>query len=363
MRNPTLPDLTFAKPFEARDKWVRIIGIPLAVLPFVLYYAEEYGYHWQLALMTFGLGLVSTGVTWHLLRWWVFWVRERYTEKALTRRRVLITFSGYFIACLLIQPIETWGMSQIDLTGYLSEPEFPRVYLTHIGMALSFAIIVGGYYEITYYLHLYGLAVMEAEALKKAGIQSQFDSLKNQVNPHFLFNSLNSLSALVIEDQQKAGEFLEELASVYRYLLQSSHNALVPLSTELSFIRSFGFLLETRYGSALDFQLRVDDECSNHYLPTLTLQILVENAIRHNVIEVQRPLRILIEVKNDQLTVTNTIQRKAQLVDAKPGGLTNLISQFQALGFALPRITDDSREFCFSLSLAPSGTATEITPR
>ncbi len=333
------------------DKWARIIGIPLAVLPFVIYYAEEYGYDWRLALMTFGWGMISTAITWQLLRWWVFRVRAIYTEKAQTRRRVLLTFGGYCLAILLVQPAETWGLSQVDLTGLITPPEFPRVYLTHIGMALSFAIVVGGYYEVTYYLHLYRLAVMDAEALQKAGLQHQVDSLKNQVNPHFLFNSLNSLTALISEDRRKAVEFLDELATVYRYLLQSNRSKLVPLSTELDFIRSYGFLLQTRYGEALDWQLRVDGETVERYLPPLTLQILVENAIRHNIIEAERPLHIRIVVAGNELTVVNTIQRKLRRVDTRSVGLTRLTTQFRTLGFPSPRITDDGQEFSIHIAL------------
>lgn len=345
-------DASFSESRLANDKWVRIIGIPVAVLPFVLFYAEEYGYDWRLVLMTFVWGVVSTTVTWHLLRWWVFWVRARLTEKKQTRRRILLTFSGYCFAIMLLQPAETWGLSQADLTGLIAPPEFPRVYLTHIGMALSFAIIVGGYYEVIYYLHLYRLAVMDAEALQKAGIQHQVDNLKNQVNPHFLFNSLNSLAALISEDPRKAVEFLDELATVYRYLLQNNRSQLVPLSTELNFIQSYGYLLQTRYGEALDWQVQVDDTPAERYLPPLTLQVLVENALRHNIIESERPLHIRIEVTDQILTVANTIQRKVRRVDTKLGGLISLTTQFHALGLPPPCITDDGHEFNVQVAMA-----------
>ena len=341
----------YGESYLTDDKWVQIIGIPIAVLPFVLFYAEEYSYDWRLALMTFSWGVVSTAITWQVLRWWVFRVRARYTEKNQTRRRILVTFGGYCIGILLLQPAETWGLSQADLTGLITPPEFPRVYLTHIGMAMSFAIIVGGYYEVTYYLYLYRLTVLDSEALQKAVIQNQVDRLKNQVNPHFLFNSLNSLAALISEDRRKAVEFLDELATVYRYLLRSNRSQLVSLPTELDFIQSYGYLLQTRYGEALDWQVRVDTQTTERYLPPLTLQILVDNAIFHNVIEIERPFRIRLEVTDKVLIVANTIQRKTRRVDTKSGGLTNLTSQFYAAGFRPPRITDDGHEFCVHIAL------------
>ena len=333
------------------DKWIRIIGVPVAVLPFVFFYLEEYGYDWRLLAMTFSWGIVSTTSAWFLLYWWVMQVRKRYTLKSQTTKRILLTFGGYSLLTILLQVAETWGLSQIDLTGLMSPPEFPRVYIIHITMALTFVIIVGGYYEITYYLQLYRLAVAEAEAVQKASLQSQFDSLKNQVNPHFLFNSLNSLSALIWEDREKAGEFLDELATVYRYLLQTNQHRLVPLKTELDFIRSFLFLLKTRYGASLDYQLYINEESSERWLPPRTLQTLVENAIRHNVISTTEPLHIIIEADANYLSVTNSIQRKTRQIQTQPGGLNNLTAIYESLELPIPSITDDGQLFQVQLSL------------
>ncbi|GAB3543978.1 sensor histidine kinase [Spirosoma fluminis] len=336
------------------DKWIRIIGTPVAVLPFVLFYLEEYGYDWRLLAMTFSWGMVSTTSAWFLLYWWVMQVRKQYTLKSQTSKRILLTFGGYSLLTVMLQALETWALSQIDPTGLIAPPEFPRVYIIHGSMALTFVIIVGGYYEITYYLHLYRLAVAEAEAVQKASLQSQFDSLKNQVNPHFLFNSLNSLSALIWEDREKAGEFLDELATVYRYLLQTNQHRLVPLTTELDFIRSFFFLLKTRYGVSLDWQICISDEATERWLPPLTLQTLVENAIRHNVICASEPLQISIEADKDYLSVKNSIQRKTRHIQTQPGGLNNLTALYASLSLPLPRIIDDGRVFQVKLELPKS---------
>lgn len=343
------------------DKWLRVIGVPLAVLPFVYFYVTEYGFDWRLVAMAFGWGVVSTAVAWELLRWWVFRVRSRYRHKAQTNRRILLTFGGYFIAIIGMQPLETWALSKLDMTGLIATPEFPRVYLTHIVMALSFVVIVGGYYEITYYLHLYRLAVTDAEALQKARLQNQYDSLKNQVNPHFLFNSLNSLSALITEDRHKAGEFLDELATVYRYLLQTNQSQLVTLRAELDFIRSYGYLLQTRYGPALDWRLRVDNDGRDYYLPPLTLQLLVENAIGHNILDAERPLSISIELTGNRLIVKNIIQRKTRQIKTLPGGLINLTTQFGLVGLRSPHITDDGLWFCVQVPLALKNMESEVT--
>ncbi|GAB3924458.1 sensor histidine kinase [Larkinella terrae] len=338
------------------DKWLQIIGLPLAVLPFVFFYLHEYGYHWSLFAQTFIWGLASTGITWQLLRWWVIRVRRQFGERAEFRQRVVKTFLGYFVFTILMQPGETWFVSHMDFTGLIAPAEFPRVYLIHIGMALLFAFLVGGIYESMYYLQKNREAIREAEALKKATLQSQYDSLKNQVNPHFLFNSLNSLSSLITEDKKQAGAFLDELASVYRYLLQEGERELTSLRSEVTFIRSYIFLIETRFSSAISFDIQVDDRFLDDLMPPLTLQTLVENAIRYNVILPEKPLRLTIQtLENGRLLVSNPIQLKPLRVTAIPIGLGTLTDRFRRLGLPALEINDNGEEFRVTVPLLRKG--------
>ncbi len=337
-----------AKP---RDKWFRIIGVPLAVIPFVYYYVREYGFSWPLILLTFGWGVVSTAVTWELLRWWVFRARARFMPVDRTGRRVLLTFLGYAVFTALLQPIETWSLSQIDPTGLIQTPTL-RTYGTHIAMAISFAYIVGGVYEVIYYLQLYRLALTDGEELKKAKLQTELDALRQQVNPHFLFNSLNSLTALIGEDPQKAEAFSEELSSVYRYLLRSNDAPLVPLASELEFINSYYHLLKTRHGAALTLETRIRPGDETRQLPPLTLQLLVENAVKHNVILPEQPLTIALSTdETRRLTVSNNLQRKPSRALSNGVGLSNILTKYQMLGQPAPVIEEDGREFRVTLPL------------
>ncbi|MGA0556441.1 sensor histidine kinase [Larkinella sp. VNQ87] len=334
------------------DKWLQIIGIPLAVLPFVFFYQYEYGYDWGLFAQTFIWGVISTAVTWQVLRWWVIRVRMEYGQRTQFRQRVWKTFVGYTLLTICLQPAETWVISHLDLTGLIAPAEFPRVYLLHIAMALLFALLVGVIYESMYYLKKSQEAIREAESLKKATLQSQYDSLKNQVNPHFLFNSLNSLSSLITEDKQLAGEFLDELASVYRYLLQEGDRELTTLRSEVNFIRSYLFLIDKRFGSAISVDVKVEERFLDDSLPPLTLQTLVENAIRYNVVLPEKPLRVSIRTQADaSVLVTNTIQRKPLRVAASPIGLGTLTDRFHRLNFPPLVIKDDGEEFRVTVPL------------
>lgn len=338
----------FAKP---NDKWFRIIGVPVFVLPFVYYYVNEYGFAWSLVVLTFVWGVFSTASAWELLRWWVFRARSRYMQIDRTGWRVLLTFLGYAVFVTMLQPLETWGLSQIDPTG-LIKPPTARTYWTHIGMAISFAWIVGGVYEVIYYLQLYRMALTDTEELKRARIKTELDALRQQVNPHFLFNSLNSLTALISEDPQKAETFSEELSSVYRYLLRANDAPLVPLTAELDFLDSYYHLLKTRHGDALMLVRQLEPGSEARRLPPLTLQLLIENAVKHNVILPEQPLTIQLSTDEaDRLIVRNNIQRRPTRALSNGVGLSNILTKYQMLGQPAPVIEDDGREFRVTLPL------------
>jgi LytS/YehU family sensor histidine kinase len=147
-------------------------------------------------------------------------------------------------------------------------------------------------------------SLVEKEQLKKTNLQGQYKSLKNQVNPHFLFNPLNSLSSLIADEPQRAEQFVDEMAKVYRHLLQTNRPADTPgretdlttLTNELTFIESYFHLLKTRYASGIQLEITIDSADEDRLLPLLTLQVLVEKAVKHNVIHAARPP--IIEIKS-----------------------------------------------------------------
>jgi sensor histidine kinase YesM len=141
--------------------------------------------------------------------------------------------------------------------------------------------------------------IQEGEQLKKANLQTQFEGLKHQVSPHFLFNSINTLSSLIHEDKERAEKFIDEMSNVYRYLLRNNEEELVTLESELKFIQSYYHLLKTRYGAGIDMSVTVDKQTENYLLPPLTLQLLVENAVKHNNVLKETPLLIEITCNSD----------------------------------------------------------------
>ena len=180
-------------------------------------------------------------------------------------------------------------------------------------------IYFGTIYFFNWKKDLVNLANMQREqAIVK------YDALRNQLNPHFLFNALTSLNSLIFENQQLASDFLQQLSKVYRYVLQNKEKETVSMSTELDFIKHYIFLLEIRFKDAIEFKIELSDEIKMKEIVPVTLQILVENAIKHNIISLSNPLRISITADGDYLMVQNNLNRKAQVESSNKQGLENI---------------------------------------
>lgn len=230
-------------------------------------------------------------------------------------------------------------------------------FAVHFGPMFFYSALVVGAHEVVHNFFELRRMDKEREELKKAHLQSQLDSLKSQVNPHFLFNSLNTLLSLISTSPERAERFVEELSSVYRYLLQTNQHELATLRQELDFAHSYFHLLKTRFGAGIELTIRVDDYLLEHRLPSLTLQLLLENAVKHNVIAAATPLAISISTKPGgpseagRLVVCNNLQRKVQPVASSRMGLNNIITKLRLLNQAEAVITEDEDAFTVTLPL------------
>lgn len=202
-------------------------------------------------------------------------------------------------------------------------------------------------------ISLYNRRLMENEMLlmemKKEKAIFQFEALKSQLNPHFLFNSLNVLSALAYKDADKTNKFAKKLSSVYRYLLMTHDMDKVPLEDELDFTRSYIFLEQLRFGDSLHIQIEKGEGQSGRYIIPASIQILVENALKHNVNTPEHPLEIRIVIMADRVRVSNNLQLR-QSVSRNRIGLANLAKQYQLHGKQIV-VQNDSATFSVTLPL------------
>jgi two-component system, LytTR family, sensor kinase len=172
----------------------------------------------------------------------------------------------------------------------------------------------------------------ETNKLRATYQRSRLQGLRSQVNPHFLFNSLNSLSSLISEEGDEAEKFLDEMSKVYRYMLRSESDTMVTLNEELKFLESYYFLLSARYGNGLQMSTQIADEQRMLLLPPLSLQVIIENIITQNSISKTTPLRISITAMDSSLFILNNIQPKTIKDDLESdAALDNLLSKYRLL--------------------------------
>ncbi|WP_128545239.1 sensor histidine kinase [Larkinella soli] len=272
--------------------------------------------------------LFAAAVIWEASRLIVVFMHRRYPLHQLTLWRfgrelglLFLLLGGLYGTWMLIYPY--WANE---------DPVPPFFYLFGLFYTYLYGLLVAGFYEFLYYMEAWQKSNQEAEQLKKANLVSQLDSLKNQVKPHFLFNSLNTLTALVEKDQAQAVRFIAELSKVYRYLLQSNENALISLGGELQFTQAYFFLLQTRFGQGISLTVEGAEPYEHYLIPPLTLQMLVENAVKHNQVSISKPLCVGIGVEGGRwLSVTNNVQQKRVSIPTTGTGLANIAAKYRLL--------------------------------
>lgn len=214
--------------------------------------------------------------------------------------------------------------------------------------SLTITIMVSLFMHSRSFLTSWKAAELNSAQLQKENIKAQYDSLKSQVNPHFLFNSLNALTNLIYEDQDKAARFVKQLSEVYRYVLDTQGREVVSLADEVKFLKSYLFLQQIRFGDKL--KVDIDLDSVNAQVAPLVLQMLVENAIKHNVISIDQPLTINISADKDRIVVKNNIQKKNVLPeDSKGIGLENIKRRYSFLSNHMIEIAEAGGSFIVKL--------------
>jgi hypothetical protein len=272
------------------------------------------------------ISLILIIVFWESLRLVNYWLDKVFPfERNITGRIILQLVCGAIIGLTIRFIIYRWG-----------EPQVP-FHLDSLFVAATWALYVFlptgvnlGFFTI-YFIDRWKDSLLYAERLEREKSQVQFDNLKNQLNPHFLFNALTSLNSLIFENQSLASEFLQQLSKVYRYVLQNKDKNFVLLSTEMEFIDHYVKLLETRFSGALKINFDIKEDTREKAIVPVTLQILIENSIKHNVVDKDKPLTIDIVTVGDYLVVSNNLQLKKKVETSNKLGLENLRSLYKFL--------------------------------
>ncbi|MBK8555799.1 MAG: histidine kinase [Lewinellaceae bacterium] len=310
------------------DRWVMIIGLPLAsmmisLLLFNDYYEEG---NWAFLSVCIPMSFIYTGAFWFVLRWTYYKVKLRYPLFRDISKRVfwmLLAFVAVFVVVnFSLDVLFSWLIPEHHAT--------PNLAIEFVASLIMSALVITIYEALSFYLQLEH-AVAEKARLEQKNIESQLEGLRNQVNPHFLFNSLNTLVYLIPEDPDKAVRFVQQLSKVYRYVLESREAKIIPLQEEMEFLKSYIFLLKERFGDNLRVNIHDLNGASGSAIVPLSMQLLFENVIKHNVISTEKPLTVEVYAEHDHLVVRNNLQRKNQVMDSTGVGLDNIRARYQMM--------------------------------
>lgn len=188
---------------------------------------------------------------------------------------------------------------------------------------------------------------VQRQIMEKEVAQAQLEAIRAQLNPHFLFNNLNVLSSLIEIDPAQSQIFLERLSGTYRYVLEHKDRDLIDLGTEIRFIRGYAFLLETRFGDNFHCRIETEGDLSSFLIPPLALQILVENAVNHNIISDEDPLEVHIRLDAERsvLEVGNRIKPRLEPVKGTGFGIQSLLKRYESLGALRPSFINDGETY------------------
>jgi len=309
------------------DKWLMLIGIPVIafimnVIMFPGIFKKDFSIFFN---HCFTVGVIYTVVYWFLFRYATSYLINQYPKQSETWKRILLQIGLVVIGFVIVNTLVGALVKAIfDLSEFIEPPLILKSFGSFLCIFLVWSI-----YESIYFYTKLQKSIREKDILQKENIQSQLEGLKNQVNPHFLFNSLNTLTYLIPEDPDKAINFVQQLSKVYRYILEIKDKKIIKIEEELQFLNSYVFLLKERFGDNLQIEIDIPKENYRKKIVPLSLQILFENVIKHNIISTQKPLEIKVSVEKDKLIVKNNLQKKNHVASSTRMGLQNIKNRYQ----------------------------------
>jgi two-component system LytT family sensor kinase len=334
-----------------KTEWITFFALMpgISVLLNYLFFGERVWSDYHIWLYSFPIIYVQGWLSWylHIIAMHLYRVRLPLLKQTVPRL-ILLYFSHIVLTSLTFASL-FYAYDALHFLGYNLNVGKLKISIL---MAVALTLVATTLWEAEYVLMKWKETLAEKEKLEQLSIQHEFETLKSQVNPHFLFNCFNTLSSLISEDKKQAEIFLNELSKVYRYLLSSNENGLSTLRNELNFIHSYYQLLKTRHGDAIQMQVEVDKKYHSYLLPSLSLQLLVENAVKHNIISKQNPLTVdIFSMAGNKLAVNNNLQPKMVKATSTKIGLENIRSKYELLKQPGFQLLEDSRNFTVILPL------------
>ncbi|MBU2915429.1 sensor histidine kinase [Reichenbachiella agariperforans] len=332
---------------KIKEVHIRWVGIP--ILSFIMTFLIDDDVHDRMSLLEeFFISVIFTAILWNGVFMIIKWMRRRFDAVNQTAKRLVLTF--FYSALFLTIGSNMIGVS-LGLCSF-SSLQSPEFFFRHAHLNFISAFTIASIYEATYFFQKWRESVIQNEALKSQQIRTQYGVLQNQMSPHFLFNSLNTLTTLITEDQKTAIDFTQTLSEVYRYILQNKERELVRLDEEIEFCEGYIFLLKKRFPENFHVRIGVDAAKRQLYIAPLTIQMLIENAIKHNIVSKNQPLVVDIHIdETNRVTVSNNLQMKTSLEKSTKLGLDNIKKRYELLGQREISVSQSDEQFIVKVPL------------
>ncbi|GER59500.1 hypothetical protein ULMA_16080 [Patiriisocius marinus] len=331
------------------DFWFTVIGI--LILSFSAAYVFNNAFenlNTSEALLVWGISLFFSIFDWFINRAILIRLRKKYPNIKDSANRIVVLFFATAVTVFVVDFLGHHFFSLFfeELTYNFQERTKSLVFVIFL------TIMTMAIYEAIYFYLQLKKSIREEEQSKQAIVQAQLDALRNQAQPHFFFNTLNTLRDIIDQNsKEEAKEFVDKLSDIYRFLLESGNANLISLRDELKFAKAYIHIQSERFGDNLQLNWNIPEASLNAMIVPMSLQLLLENAIKHNVISKAKPLTVYIHIKDDYITVDNKIQAKSTQLPSTKVGLKNIEKRYALITEKLIEIVNNENQFSVSLPL------------
>jgi len=332
------------------DSFLVLAGVPFvsAVVTIMIFGSNAFS---EDSLPCYGVAFIFTFAYWISFRQVLINYHRSFPDYEFSKKRLvyislrllviyLVVKFGMGIILDYIMPTHVKFYNENKLAPFVAE--ISEIIL----IALVFFV-----YEGIFYFNKSKLIEIEKNKLEKVTAEQKLNTLKNQVNPHFLFNSLNTLVTLIPEDEDQAIQFVQELSKTYRTILEVRDEKLITIEKELEALDSYIYLLKTRFQGKIHIINTIPEVYLKEFILPISLQILIENAVKHNIVSKSKPLRIEMFVKDNFLVVKNNLQKKDQVFASTKVGLTNIRSRYKFMTSQEVKVEETENDFIVRLPI------------
>jgi len=324
---------------------IMLFGIPIIgiILTFPMSNGEYEFFSTEHYISMF-FSVVVTASFWFSCMYVVTFLWEKYPWHINPVKHLLIEILSIVLISLMIIIIMFYTYS------LFGDPIDKNEFLSVVSLSTIVSLFLTTFHEAFFFYNQWKYNFNKSAVLEKDNVIAKYETLKSQINPHFLFNSLNTLLEFV-ENNKVAEDYIQTLSEFLRYTLANKDTEIKSLQDEISIVEKYYYLQNSRFGKNLNLVIEIDERFNEYYLPSLSLQILVENAIKHNEISVKNPLNIRIFIKDDSYIVVENNLKRRMNSNSTNTGLKNIINRYKFLSSNDVIVNDNNSKFTVELPL------------